>query len=295
MINKTISLLLTMLMLVGAQVKYPVTVKILSIGNSFSEDALYYLYDIAESAGVNVVAGNLYYSGCSLKIHDENAKKNIKAYSYHKWTSEGMTIEEDKTMKEVILDEKWDYITFQQSSEDSGLYVTYQPYLNNLINYVKSLRPNAKFALNMTWAYSEDSRNNGFAKYNYSQFNMYRSITEAYKQALDETEIDIIIPCGTAIQNGRTSEDLNDVGDQLTRDGYHLNEEMGRYIAGLTFFEALIVRDKSLDINIYDDVTFIPGSKTDTEELLVSIAKKAVIEAMKNPYKNQSRLTSALS
>ena len=58
---------------------------------------------------------------------------------------------------------------------------------------------------------------------------------------------------------------------------------MGRYIAGLTFFETLIVRDKNLDINIYDDVTFIPNTKNSTEEL-ASVAKKAVIEAMRYPY-----------
>jgi hypothetical protein len=283
MINKTISLLLTLLMIAGPQVKYPETVKILSIGNSFSQDALYYLYDIAESAGINVVIGNLYYSGGSLKTHEANAKNNLNAYSYHKWTSEGMTEAKNKTMKEIILDEKWDYITFQQSSEDSGLYGTYQPYLNNLISYVKSLQPDAKFALNMTWAYSTDSGNNGFANYNYNQFNMYRSITEAYKQALDETEIDILIPCGTAIQNSRTNEQLSAIGDQLTSDGYHLDEGMGRYIAGLTFFEALIVRDKNLDLNIYEDVTFIPSTITSTEEL-ANVAKKAVIEAIKDPY-----------
>ena len=283
MINRTISLLLAFMMIVGAQVKYPETVKILSIGNSFSQDALYYLYDIAESAGVNVVIGNLYYSGSSLKVHEMNAEKNIKAYSYHKWTSEGMTVEKEQTMKEAILDENWDYITFQQSSEDSGLYGTYQPYLNNLINYVKSLQPDAKFALNMTWAYSTNSGNNGFANYNFNQLNMYCAITESYKQALDETEIDIIIPCGTAIQNGRTNKYLNAVGDQLTSDGYHLDEGMGRYIVGLAFFEALIVKDNNLDINIYDDVTFIPNTKNSTEEL-ASVAKKAVIEAMRYPY-----------
>lgn len=283
MINKTISLLLAVMMMAGPHVKFPETVKILSIGNSFSQDAAYYLYDIAKSAGVNVIIGNLYFSGSSLERHDMNAKNNLKAYSYQKWTASGMTEEKNQTMKEVILDEKWDYITFQQSSENSGLYNTYQPYLNNLINYVKALRPNVKFALNMTWAYSTDSSNNGYANYNYSQFNMYRSITESYKSAIEETEIDIIIPCGTAIQNARSNKYLRAVGDQLTSDGYHLDKGMGRYIAGLTFFESLIVKNKNLEVDIYEDVTFIPNTETSTEDLAY-IAKKAVIEAINAPY-----------
>lgn len=285
MVNKTISLLLAIVMATGLSVEFPETIKILAIGNSFSQDAAYYLYNIAESAGVNVIVGNLYYSGGSLEVHDLNSKNNLKAYSYQKWTSSGMTEKKDLTMKEVIVDENWDYITFQQSSEKSGQYSTYQPHLNNLIRYAKSISTNPKveFALNMTWAYSRNSDNNGFAKYRYSQFHMYRSIAEAYKQAIKESEIDIIIPCGTAIQNARTNEDLNIVGDELTRDGFHLEEGMGRYIAGLTFFETLIVRDNNLDIDIYNDVTFIPNTKNSNEDLAY-IAKESVMEAMKYPY-----------
>ena len=285
MINKTISFILALVMMAGPNVKCPETIKILSIGNSFSQDSVYYLYDIAKSAGVNVIIGNLYYSGSSLEIHETNAKKNLKAYSYQKWTSSEITEEKNKTMKEVLLDEDWDYITFQQSSENSGLYNTYQPYLNNLIDYVKSTanNPNVKLALNMTWAYSTDSKNKGFTVYSYNQFNMYRCVAESYKQALEETEIDIIIPCGTAIQNARTNKHLIAVGNELTSDGYHLEKGMGRYIAGLTLFETLIVNDKSLDLNIYDDVTFIPDTKNSTEDL-ARIAKSSVIEAVNTPY-----------
>lgn len=272
-------------MAAGPNVKFPEFVKILCIGNSFSQDATYYLYDIAESAGVNLIVGNLYYSGSSLQIHESNAKKNLKAYTYQKWTSSEMESEKNKTMKEVLLDEDWDYITFQQSSENSGLAATYQPYLNNLIDYVKSVskNPNVKFALNMTWAYSSDSVNEGFANYNHSQFNMYRSIVEAYKQALEETEIDILIPCGTAIQNARTNQSLNSIGNQLTSDGYHLEKNMGRYIGALTLFQTLLIKDSNLEVDIYEDVTFIPETKNITEDLIY-MAKKSVLEAVNAPY-----------
>ena len=285
MINKTISLILALMLMATPHVKCPEVIKILSIGNSFSQDCVYYLYDIAQSAGVNVIIGNLYHSGSSLEKHDTNAKGNLKAYSYQKWISSEMVEEKNKTMKEVLLDEDWDYITFQQSSENSGLYDTYQPYLNNLINYVKSIskNPDVKFALNMTWAYSTRSSNKGFAYYNYNQFNMYRCITESYKLAIKETEIDIIIPCGTAIQNARTNEDLNSIGNQLTNDGYHLENGIGKYIAGLTFFETLVISDKNLDLNIYDDVTFIPDTKNERADL-ADIAKKSVIKAVNYPY-----------
>ena len=43
------------------------TLHILAVGNSFSVDGLHYLYQMAESAGYDVVIGNLYKSGCDLK------------------------------------------------------------------------------------------------------------------------------------------------------------------------------------------------------------------------------------
>ena len=261
-------------------------IKILSIGNSFSEDATYFLYDIAKSAGVDVIVGNVYFSGCSLQTHWTNVLNNNAAYTYYKWTSPTMTKLEKQTMQSCILDEKWDFITFQQASGDSGIYSTYQPYLNNLINYVKSLSTNSnvKLALNMTWAYAEDSSNVNFANYNNDQKIMYDSIINSYKQAAWETNIDIVIPCATAIQNARTNSNLRAVGDELTLDGYHLNEGIGRYIAGLTYFETLIVNNSDVEKNLISDITYIPNVGDSTEQL-VSLAKLAVKKAVENPYK----------
>lgn len=262
------------------------TIKILSIGNSFSQDTAYYLHEIAKSAGVNLVVANLYSSGCSLERHHKYANQNEKAYTYYKWTSRGLKTYIAKTMKDAIIDEEWDYITLQQASGESGNYDTYQPYLNDLINYIKDNSKNdeLKFALNMTWAYSSRSTNNNFDYYNKNQLTMYNSIIKAYEQALKETEIEILIPCGTAIQNARSNRYLNAVGNELTSDGYHLSYGLGRYIAGLTMFQTLIVNNEKHDINISKDIDFFPKTKDCTEEL-ASLAKKAAINAVKNPLK----------
>ena len=72
MINKTISLILALMLMATPHVKCPEVIKILSIGNSFSQDCVYYLYDIAQSAGVNVIIGNLYHSGSSCLLYTSN-------------------------------------------------------------------------------------------------------------------------------------------------------------------------------------------------------------------------------
>ncbi|MGD9569460.1 MAG: DUF4886 domain-containing protein [Sedimentibacter sp.] len=259
------------------------TIKILTIGNSFSQDIDYYLYEIAKSAGVNIIVGNLYNSGCSLQRHWTYTSNNDKAYSYYKWESGKITKTENQTMRNAILDEKWDYITFQQASADSGVYSTYQPYLNNLAAYVKdkAKNKNVKLALNMTWAYSSESTNDGFFYYHYNQKTMFNAIINSYKYASNESQISLIIPCGTAIQNARTNKYLNAVGKELTSDGYHLNAGIGRYIAGLTMFKAIIDEEK-LDLSL-DDVKFIPESEGITEKL-VRLSKKAVKSAIEYPY-----------
>ncbi len=264
------------------------TIKILSIGNSFSQDTLFYLYEIAQSAQINIIVGNLYSSGCSLERHLNYAINNEKAYTYYKWSNEGMTALSSSTMKSVLTDEKWDYITFQQSSGNSGIYSTYQPYLNELINYVykTASNPEVQFALNMTWSYSSRSIKEDFIHYNYNQKTMYNSIVDSYRQAVDETNIDILIPCGTAIQNARTNKYLKAIGNELTSDGYHLNAEVGRYIAGLTVFES-IMKEKNIDKNLYDDVKFCPITGESTKNL-IKLSKSAAINAIENPFSIQT-------
>jgi len=261
------------------------TIKILTIGNSFSEDATRWICEIAESAGVKVIIGNLYFSGCSLENHWTNALNNNAIYTYYKLTSTSITETSNQTLKEGILDEDWDFVTFQQFSGFSGLYSTFQPYLNNLIDYVKVYATNSdvKLALNMTWAYANDSTHDSYVYYNHNQASMYNAITSAHQQAIAETGINIIIPCGTAIQNGRTNKFLNSVGDELTRDGHHLDLGIGRYIAGLTFFETLIVNTGNVKKDLFKDVTYIPDTYGNNENL-AQLAKIAVMNAISNPY-----------
>ena len=46
--------------------------KILAIGNSFSEDACRYIHKIAAADGQNIKTVNLYIGGCPLKTHYYN-------------------------------------------------------------------------------------------------------------------------------------------------------------------------------------------------------------------------------
>lgn len=246
--------------------------RVLAIGNSFSVDAAeQYLHSVADGAGQNIVIGNLYIGGCSLDRHFDNITNDKPDYSYRKIGADGRAdTVPDCTLRQGLLDEPWDVITFQQASHFSGQYETYS-HLPELISMVRDIvGEHPRFLWHMTWAYSTDSEHSGFKNYGTDQLQMYEAIVDVAKRIMNENkELTGIIPCGTAIQDARTSE-IRAAGRELTRDGYHLDRRLGRYIASCTWFGVL-----------FDDptitTTFIPARVTDTEARLAREAARAAI------------------
>lgn len=267
-----LTLLLTAVCL-GADAKN--VIKVLTIGNSFSEDAVEnYLYDLAKANGDSLVIGNLYIGGCSLETHSKNAAADAPNYSYRKIVGGKKALMNKQTMAFAIKDEPWDYISFQQASPYSGLYESYFPYLTNLFDYVDAQRTNrkAKYILHRTWAYAQSSPHKGFANYQNDQIKMFQSIVKATNAVAKKVNrFKMIIPAGTAIQNVRTSA----IGDNLTRDGYHLQLTYGRYTAACTWLEALT--GKSPVGN-----TYIPATITQAQ---ANIAQHAAHYAIKRADK----------
>jgi len=217
----------------------PGVIKILAIGNSFSEDAIESnLYELAKEKGIKIIIGNMYIGGASLANHKTNLERGTPAYEYRKITEDGVKKNITKvSLDQAIQDEQWDYISFQQVSQNSGQLETVQASLPAVFNYVKSkaTNPNVKYVYHQTWAYAQLSDHEGFANYGKNQMTMYNAIVNVSQKVKDIVPINIIVPAGTAIQNGRTSA----IEDGFTRDGYHLNIPLGRYTAALTWFETL--------------------------------------------------------
>lgn len=212
--------------------------KLLAVGNSFSNDATQYLHMILEAEGVtDFVLGRLYIPGASLATHIKTLEDGTADYHYYKiengkWVEQGQV-----TLLDALADEDWNIITMQQSSASSGVADTYNEDLDHLVSYVNQNKtnPDAKLLWHMTWAYQTGSDNSGFAKYDNDQMTMYTKITEAVQQKImPRTDFAAMMPVGTAIQNMRTSY----FGDYLTRDTFHLND-FGMGIAGYTWYAVL--------------------------------------------------------
>lgn len=245
-------------------------IKILAIGNSFSEDAIeYYLSGLAAAAGDTVIIGNMYIGGCSLERHYNNFLNNSSDYSYRKIVDGEKITTQDFTLLDAIIDEEWDYISLQQVSSLSGIYESYYPYINSLIKIIKgySTNPEVEVVLHATWAYEQSSTHEGFANYNNDQLVMYNAIIETMNRVALDQEINIIIPSGTAIQNGRSTN----LGDTFCRDGYHLDLNYGRYTASCVWYEKLF--QKTVVGNSY-----IPSNITLDEAKVSQIAAKYAVE-----------------
>ena len=208
-------------------------VKILAIGNSFSEDAVENnLHELAAAAGIETVIGNMYIPGCPLELHASNAATDASAYRYRKIGTDGRVIQVDnEKLSTALADEDWDYVSVQQASHFSGCYDTYQPYLHQLIAYIRARVPSkTKIIFHQTRA--------GYEFYGKNQLKMFHAIVGAARKVMKEEGIRIVIPSGTAIQNARTSS----YGDTMNRDGFHLNLVYGRYTAACTWFAKLFNR-----------------------------------------------------
>ena len=253
--------------------------KVLSIGNSYSNNAHKYLVQIAQNAGFEkVIVDNLFIGGCSLDTHAKNAEGNLPAYDhYHKELVDGKVVTSTKkeaTMLDGIKSQDWDVITIQQGSQQSGKPETYGK-LQSIIDYVNANKTNkdAKIVWHQTWAYADNSdvlasRYNGI-----SQIEMYNRIVSAMEsEVLPLDDIDYVIPAGTAVQNARATS----LGDTLTDpDAVHLND-LGCYVAGLTWFA------KITGMSI-DEIDYVPTGITSISDNL-DIIKKAVKDAIANPY-----------
>lgn len=246
--------------------------KILAIGNSFSEDAIEQnLWELGAANGDTLVIGVMYIGGSPLEAHYNNFIHDADTYSYRKIVQGLKTTTEHFRLIPAIEDESWDVITFQQVSQLSGRFESYFPYLTNLIALTRqhAKNPNVKFGFQSTWAYAQNASHEGFVNYNKDQMEMYNAIVDAVCKVTKEAAIDVVIPSGTAIQNGRTSF----LGDTFCRDGYHLDLKYGRYTAACTWYEALF--GKSVVGN-----TFIPEGVSQEQ---AQIAQNAAHFAVENP------------
>ncbi len=212
-------------------------IKILAIGNSFSQDATYYLHQIAAADDVDIKVVNLYIGGCSLERHWNNIQSGAEEYLLEE---NGYSLEKYVSIQKALCMEEWDYVVTQQVSGDSGILETYHPYLDYIMKYVKEKLPKTEFILHETWAYEIDSLHANFHKYKQNQQDMYEKLSKAYRDVAEQFGVRLIL-CGDVVQEIRKKEPFvyGHGGMSICRDGFHMNVIYGRYLLAATWYKTL--------------------------------------------------------
>lgn len=247
--------------------------RVLSVGNSFSVDTMEYVAEIAKACGFETVKlGNLYVGGCSIRRHFANVQEGAAIYEYFVNGGDGWSSSLEHTAEAIVKSEPWDVISIQHGSADGSRYAeaVYYEKLPALVAQLRAWAPQAKIAFNMTWVGEPYLTFSEIVDYGGDQQRLYEAIASLTETVVVPTEgIDLVSPTGTAVQNARAALDF-----ELTRDGYHLSLDVGRYIAGLTFFKTLT------GVSI-DGISWAPSG---VDEAVKAVAVAAANCAVQTPF-----------
>ena len=293
--RKLTVLLLSLFVSHGLYAQQSDSLNILLFGHSYGVDCTEYLPALLDAADIKTVRiARFKKSNCSLKErYNFFVTDNPDGYSECQpgelaWNSRPCTF------KEAISDRPWDYVVFQNSLENQGRYQTAQPYLNDMVSYVRSVQKD-KFSSepvicwNMFWPMSkllEGTTNKGLARrmepYGFSSDNMWEAYLSATKELIENTGITNIIPSGTAVMNARASYLNTSESREFTKDGYHMSNGTGRYLAACTWFEYFI--SPRYGVSVLGNQLRMPEAPSPVTDDNAEFLQKCAVEAVLSPF-----------
>lgn len=272
-----------------------IDLRVLLIGNSYTNDCSAYtpfiMNNIAKRTRITI--GTSYYSGASINDYVGFFDNNSTVLTYYKYTagSAKWTSASNKTIKQIVSDEPWDIIIFQQASSSQGTWSTYAN-LNSLIDkivgyYVSQHNKSVKLG----WMFPE-------LRYSVIETVTYEAVIDCVNKVLQTTPIQFFIPCGTAVQNARGTslDELGDSGHLCADSNGHMQEGLPvlltSYVTALKLLELCGENDVSvMGETIRPDQTWVTaisspgqnGQSTGVTDANCLIAQKCAVAAIKFP------------
>ena len=237
-------------------------VRILSIGNDISSNAMTYLSYLAQMYGLRYRTDYLESGSTTIRNHAHNMAKGNAVYT---WTTSNAatgtlrTKSDGATMEAAVESTDWDYIILNQAPIEAGFGGTYNEDIQYLLDYFADVQPGAKVYWNMNWAFingssgtngsfsnSEVSHDENYAKFYNSNYGIMHN---AFVSNLDEYIVgadarfgssnphgfDGWLPVGEVVNRVRGSVG---VFTHTSSDFYSLND-IGRVAAGLAILKTL--------------------------------------------------------
>ena len=215
--------------------------KVLTIGNSFAQNASTYATEIAYANGKELTFGYLMFPSCTIDMHYEAAMADRHVFRFKVTTPDNMqgtrlkdypadqNFDQDlpetaASIKEALEYTDWDIIVFQQessSARDIGKFGN----LGNLIEYVRGICPYAGLMFHEVWRWGE---------WGEDQFGLIKSNSEmvAAQYGLE------IIPSGLAFEYARDALGSDIIVNDNDGHYQHANT-YGMYIAGCAYVGAI--------------------------------------------------------
>lgn len=246
------------------------TVRLLTVGNSFSQNATRFLGNLASAGGNTLVHHQAAIGGATLAQHWEKVQQHEKDPQDQR----GL-YSTKRSLKQELLAEPWDYVTIQQASIRSHDVETYRPYARQLHDFIKKHAPRAEVLIHQTWAYRRDDPR--FAVKSpapgepATQEEMYRMLSRSYRPIAKELGTRIL-PVGDAFYLADTDQQWafkpdttfdakkarqptlpdqthslhagwrwarsKDGKESLSIDGHHASDA-GQYLAACVWYEVL--------------------------------------------------------
>ena len=264
-----LGLLLTPLLAAAQDEPKGKTVRLLTVGNSFSQNATRYLDRIVEADGNTLIHHRCVIGGsgpdqhlAKVAAHEKDPQDKAGLYGT------------GRSLKQELVAVMWDVVTIQQASVRSHDAATYRPGAAELSEYIKKYAPASEVVIHQTWAYRADDprfvRPSGKGGEPRTQKEMYDGLSDAYRTIAKELGVRRI-PVGDAFYAADTDprwgykpDPTFDPGaakpstlpvqthslhvgqrwvtaegkSSLKMDGHHASPA-GEYLGGLVFYEFL--------------------------------------------------------
>ena len=276
------------------------TLRVLDIGNSYTDDATHYLPLLTEASGIDVSDMCLYKAvrgGASFKnwcdIYDD--KDTTSSYAISKVIG-GLNANisgkaakgNGEKFRNTLSDNEWDLIIIHQVSTYAPYYERWEEnsdagHLSDFLRLIRKHQPQATIGFLLVHSYWDDYSKNKEK----SSLERWKLIAESAKKLSADYNIDFIIPYGTAIENLRASS-LNNEYD-LTIDGTHCASGLADYTAACCYFQSLLAPRYGISIlgntarwKDNGETGKFPNSIVDVTDINYFIAQKAASIAIQN-------------
>lgn len=171
---------------------------VLTIGNSFADDATAFLPEMAKAGGKELVIFRANLGGATMERHATHLRaftadpNDPKGKPYRNRVHPKTGERQDFSLPEALEAYAWDVVTIQQVSHLSFRPESFHPFVDELIAAIQRHAPQAEIVIHEIWAYREDheffKKDDGF-----TPRAMYERVSAAYRALAKEKGLRLLV------------------------------------------------------------------------------------------------------